>query len=438
MNINHIPFRCHPVSISLVAATAIFGLALLFALLFFASRSIDAVLAESEDIVTTHLPKVHLIHTTVQEELLSILSLRDVPLHAGRAERERLIAQGEKHAQQAQAALAQFERMVGTELGHLLHIQAAQARATLADAKSEFASDVAALPLPTPRTQALAPTISEMRHAVLAYFAQLDELQELQEQRTNLTAGLAWDHAAKARIFLVVAWLVAGVTLVLVGVSWRCRLRAETAARDRRIAALSEQRDTLVREVHHRIKNHLQGLVGLIESQQALRPEIALELAALHGHALALAGVHGLQARTADAIDLTELVRQQAALLRQSDTGFAARIAERAGPCAWRIHDDQAVVVALAVTELLMNARKHGAGEIAVELEQNERGGRVSIDNPVRGQGVADDITDAARGAGLALVKALLAGIGELSIDAGTSRFRAVLTLRPADIPGGG
>ncbi|MBI4996508.1 MAG: PAS domain-containing protein [Rhodocyclales bacterium] len=57
-------------------------------------------------------------------------------------------------------------------------------------------------------------------------------------------------------------------------------------AEERRVAALERQRDTLVREVQHRIKNHLQGVIGLLRNAVADAPEISGPLATAIANAL--------------------------------------------------------------------------------------------------------------------------------------------------------
>ena len=59
---------------------------------------------------------------------------------------------------------------------------------------------------------------------------------------------------------------------VIEDISQRKLLEGERAASERR------HRDALVREVHHRIKNHVQGVVGLLR-QQARRAAVARRVA---------------------------------------------------------------------------------------------------------------------------------------------------------------
>jgi two-component sensor histidine kinase len=50
----------------------------------------------------------------------------------------------------------------------------------------------------------------------------------------------------------------------------------QRAAEQARLQAAIAQREVLVREVHHRIKNNLQGVAGLLQQNAARHPEVAV------------------------------------------------------------------------------------------------------------------------------------------------------------------
>ena len=69
-------------------------------------------------------------------------------------------------------------------------------------------------------------------------------------------------------------------------------------AEAQRLAHAQQQRDTLVREVHHRIKNNLQGVLGLLHEHGRRDPALSEALGNVGSQIGAVATVHGLQARS--------------------------------------------------------------------------------------------------------------------------------------------
>ena len=99
-----------------------------------------------------------------------------------------------------------------------------------------------------------------------------------------------------------------GPKVLILGVfrdlSTRRRLEAQRLDRERR------QRETLVREVHHRIKNHLQGLLGLLEQHARSHPESGEALKVVMTQIGSIAQTHGLQSRSEQhELRLCELVQ---------------------------------------------------------------------------------------------------------------------------------
>lgn len=151
--------------------------------------------------------------------------------------------------------------------------------------------------------------------------------------------------------------------------SERRRAEAERLRRERR------QRETIVREVHHRIKNHLQGLVGLLAQHARSHGENADTLRVVMAQIGSIAQTHGLQGRSEEyELRLCELVQsicQSVAsimVLPQADVAVALRVEK---PVVLAV--EEGVPLALVLNELCLNAVKHGArsdrGGAAVEVE---------------------------------------------------------------------
>lgn len=185
-------------------------------------------------------------------------------------------------------------------------------------------------------------------------------------------------------------------------------------AEAQRLAHAREQRDALVREVHHRIKNHLQGLTGLLRQEGLRQPALVPALDNVIARIGAIAVVHGLQGREAgEAVQLAGLVTEVAAFLGGV---AAARIVVEDCPaqcrrtCRWQVQPEEGVPVALVLNELLTNALRHGAADAAVRVGAacDGAGACVRIGHAGRLPAGFDLAAGTGLGTGLTLVRALL------------------------------
>ncbi|MFZ4759815.1 MAG: PAS domain-containing sensor histidine kinase, partial [Burkholderiaceae bacterium] len=196
-----------------------------------------------------------------------------------------------------------------------------------------------------------------------------------------------------------------------------------------------KQRDMLVREVHHRIKNNLQGVAGLLQQSASSRPELAESLGEVVGRIQAIAQVHGLQVRDGEALVLRRVV---AAVFENLGRTFGivmpVQVDDEAGVDRWLLPEQEAVPLALVFNELGTNAIKHrtAGGSVTVRMRALHDGLSLEIASP----GALPEGFEFARlgpsPSGLGLVKALLPRRGarlELLQHDGWVTARAELTL---------
>lgn len=209
-------------------------------------------------------------------------------------------------------------------------------------------------------------------------------------------------------------------------------------AEQERLQREKVQRDTLVREVHHRIKNHLQGLVGLLNQDAGDHPAIRDQLAKVAGQIRSVAVVHGLQGAAGHGelrlCDMVEAICRSA----QSITGKAIQPAlERRTLRPVHVHSEEAVSVALIVNELVTNALKHTCGDdppcrVCVAPAKQAGRAEVLVQNPC-------DMDDtqlqhalgAGSGTGIQLARALLPREGatlEIRVRGGSVEARLNLS----------
>jgi PAS domain S-box-containing protein len=199
------------------------------------------------------------------------------------------------------------------------------------------------------------------------------------------------------------------------------------------------QRDTLVREVHHRIKNHLQGVMGLLRRHAQEQPELAGALEGALTQVQSIATVHGLHSRTPHRhLRLDELVR---AVVRVTEEigplggGIALELSDRP---AVELADTEAVPVALIVNELICNAVKHAAavnGEprVNITLTGHDATACLHILNPCPALPPGFDFASGrGLGTGLSLVQSLLPSRGAaLTFTHADGQIEAELCLQP-------
>lgn len=138
----------------------------------------------------------------------------------------------------------------------------------------------------------------------------------------------------------------------------------QRAAQQARLEAALAQRDLLVREVHHRIKNNLQGVAGLLQQIAAGKPEVAAAIGEVVGQVQAIAQVYGLQVGAVGALRLQAVLEAiTGSVGRTFDRPIALELPDE-GARDWLLPEAEAIPVALTVNELLTNAIKHSpAGE---------------------------------------------------------------------------
>lgn len=134
-------------------------------------------------------------------------------------------------------------------------------------------------------------------------------------------------------------------------------IKAEQAVQLRRERALTR---TLIREIHHRIKNHLQGLVGLLRRHASAEVTSADLVDSAVAQIQSIAAMHGLLARSGKtSLELGSLVADIVAA-HQGTSPFPMRLSTQPTSGApIELSEGEAIPAAVAIGELLTNAIKH-------------------------------------------------------------------------------
>jgi len=173
----------------------------------------------------------------------------------------------------------------------------------------------------------------------------------------------------------------------------------------------TERLATILREVHHRIKNNLQGVLGLLAEHRDASPDLATVLNNAISQLHTIADVHELLShQTSEQIVLPDLIQaiasHTAALCRHDiQLDLEEITAEILLPAS------EAVPFALVVNELIQNAIKHGYpdgrhGTIQVCLSESK--GQLWLRVANNGETPASPDLTGSSGLGLQLVQAML------------------------------
>lgn len=185
-----------------------------------------------------------------------------------------------------------------------------------------------------------------------------------------------------------------------------------------RQAAELAQREALIQEIHHRIKNNLQGIMGTLRLYIQSYPEVATPLNQTIGQVRSLAVLHGLQGSSprgeVQLGDLTTAIVSENRSVWQTPIDL-----DVAAPWAsYAVKEPEAVPVALILNEIIVNAVKHGGrahGRVSVTLREAAPGGSVVVCVRNRGQLPQAPAPGETRGTsqlGLILIRSLMPRTG--------------------------
>lgn len=159
----------------------------------------------------------------------------------------------------------------------------------------------------------------------------------------------------------------------------------QRAAQEARFEAAVTQREMLVKEVHHRIKNNLQGVAGLLQQIATRKPEVASAISEVVGQVQAIAQVYGLQVGVSGPLRLKGVIEAITGSVQRTFGHPIMLTVSGVAPHQWALPEAESIPIALTVNELLTNAVKHsmaGRGlQVSVQLESEDGGVRIIIAN---------------------------------------------------------
>jgi len=169
-------------------------------------------------------------------------------------------------------------------------------------------------------------------------------------------------------------------------------MAAAIVARDRALSENLIQRDGLLREIHHRVKNNLQVISSLLNLQQRslTDPAARAAMSDTRQRIAALALIYRALYEGADLrkVNLADFLEELIGQLIMTDSGQGPGIRTEMAIDALTIDPDHLAPLALFAVEAITNAKKHGLTEV---------GGNLIVNFSVRGDEAELAITDSGR-----------------------------------------
>jgi len=209
------------------------------------------------------------------------------------------------------------------------------------------------------------------------------------------------------------------------------RRDTEQAEEARRLGALLKEKELLIKEIHHRVKNNLQMTLSLIRLQEGACAEgEEASFKSLESRIASMSMVHEMLYSSENLTDI-DLCGYSGRLVELLEASYLERGGMRVSlDCeAIRCSLETAIPYGLLLAELVTNAFKHASGRdsasVSVALRRENGLARLSVSD--NGPGLPPDFDPSkSRGLGLQLVLALSAQLkGSLAWESdGGARFR--------------
>ena len=198
-------------------------------------------------------------------------------------------------------------------------------------------------------------------------FPQATAAQFAAEDRAVMASGEPWRHEELLSRAVGQKWMETVKVPIkndagkIIGTAGTSRdITERKLAEAQRMARDVAQRTALVKEVHHRIKNNLQGVITLVERWAAQHPEHETLWEAVISRVNTIASVHGLHGSTGEReLRLDQILLRLVSSLKTLYTNLPAQLSIRSDSPNVRVTESEIVPLALIVNELIMNAIKH-------------------------------------------------------------------------------
>lgn len=219
-------------------------------------------------------------------------------------------------------------------------------------------------------------------------------------------------------------------------------LMAETILHDQaELENAVRQRNVLLKEVHHRVKNNLQLISSIMNMniRRAKSPETKAILTRLQDRVLAMASIHRNlhQVESQGQVNVGELVREVANQTLQASASGGHRIRVKFDVDDVILYPDQAVPLSLLASELMANGVKYTGSDkgppwMKLSLKQEDTRARLQV---VNSKGDSHHLEGDAESTGLGsqLIRAFATQLGSsIEIEETETEYRALVDFEVA------
>lgn len=189
----------------------------------------------------------------------------------------------------------------------------------------------------------------------------------------------------------------------------------ETEAREKAIEL--HVKSTMIKEVHHRVKNNLQTVASILrmQSRRSTNPEVQMQLGEAVNRVLAVAVIHEFLSHDDDqAINIRDVCQRIVTQTQRAAVMPGKEITLRVQGPAIYLPSQQATACALVANELLLNSLEHafdGRERGGVVLQLTDEGDQVVLEVIDDGVGLLDSgEREPSSSLGLTIVRTLVEG----------------------------
>lgn len=272
----------------------------------------------------------------------------------------------------------------------------------------------------------------QLKAASISLLTQQTELQQVELQRSRLLRNL---------VLIAVAALLIIVALVYRQFRQKKIANGLISEKNEALERLVEEKEWLVKEIHHRVKNNLQTIVSLLESQSAyLQDDALLALQDSQNRVYAMSLIHQklYQSDNVASIKMSSYLPELVNYLKDS---FDVRnIQIKISVSDIELDVSQAVPIGLILNEAITNAIKyafpnHSPAQWVKVLMETAADGKMLLAISDNGVGLPPELdVSKADGLGLRLMKGLAGDIdGEFTIESKDGTIISV-SFMPNDI----